>query len=327
MKILVTGGAGYIGSFMVKRLISRGDDVHVLDSLERGYKDAIDSKAIFHQLNLMDRDEVGSLFSSNLFDAVIHFAGYISMEESAADPGLYFYNNSFGSLEIIEQCKRNKVSNFIFSSTAGVYGDPIKIPIPEDHATNPVNPYGESKLMVEKILSWFNKINGLSYTCLRYFNACGAAIDGSMGEAHNPETHIIPKAIEAALNNNEFKMFGDDYETQDGTCIRDYIHVLDLVEAHILALDKITKTPGGYFYNVGTGQGYSNKEIIAMVEKVTGKNIKVVVGARRAGDAAKLIAGVEKIKRELGFDPKFSDLETIIKSAWEYYINHEQAVS
>ena len=319
MKILVTGGAGYIGSFMVKRLISRGDEVHVIDSLERGHKDAIDSEAIFHQMNLMDWDEVEQVFSSSQFDAVIHFAGYISMEESARDPGLYFCNNTSGSLEIIEHCKRNNVKNFIFSSTAGVYGNPIKIPIPEDHPTNPVNPYGESKLMVEKILSWFNKIDGLSYACLRYFNASGAAIDGSMGEAHDPETHIIPKAIEAALNNNEFKMFGTDYQTQDGTCVRDYIHVLDLVEAHILALEKLVKDKGGYIYNVGTGKGYSNKEVVEMVKKISGINFPIVELERRSGDADSLVADSSKIRNELGFNPKYSDLETIVKTAWEYH--------
>jgi len=319
MKILVTGGAGYIGSFMVKRLISRGDKVHDIDSLERGHKDAIDSEAIFHQMNLMDWDEVEQVFSSSQFDAVIHFAGYISMEESARDPGLYFCNNTSGSLEIIEHCKRNNVKNFIFSSTAGVYGNPIKIPIPEDHPTNPVNPYGESKLMVEKILSWFNKIDGLSYACLRYFNASGAAIDGSMGEAHDPETHIIPKAIEAALNNNEFKMFGTDYQTQDGTCVRDYIHVLDLVEAHILALEKLVKDKGGYIYNVGTGKGYSNKEVVEMVKKISGINFPIVELERRSGDADSLVADSSKIRNELGFNPKYSDLETIVKTAWEYH--------
>jgi len=319
MKILVTGGAGYIGSFMVKRLISRGDKVHVIDSLERGHKDAIDSEVIFHQMNLMDWDEVEQVFSSSQFDAVIHFAGYISMEESARDPGLYFCNNTSGSLEIIEHCKRNNVKNFIFSSTAGVYGNPIKIPIPEDHPTNPVNPYGESKLMVEKILSWFNKIDGLSYACLRYFNASGAAIDGSMGEAHDPETHIIPKAIEAALNNNEFKMFGTDYQTQDGTCVRDYIHVLDLVEAHILALEKLVKDKGGYIYNVGTGKGYSNKEVVEMVKKISGINFPIVELERRSGDADSLVADSSKIRNELGFNPKYSDLETIVKTAWEYH--------
>jgi len=319
MKILVTGGAGYIGSFMVKRLISRGDEVHVIDSLERGHKDAIDSEAIFHQMNLMDWDEVGQVFSSNQFDAVIHFAGYISVEESSRNPGLYFYNNTSGSLEIIKQCNRNNVKSFIFSSTAAVYGNPIKIPIPEDHPTNPVNPYGESKLMVEKILSWFNKINGLSYTCLRYFNASGAAIDGSLGEAHDPEIHIIPKAIEAALSNNEFKMFGTDYQTQDGTCVRDYIHVLDLVEAHILALEKLVKDKGGYIYNVGTGKGYSNKEVVEMVKKISGINFPIVELERRSGDADSLVADSSKIRNELGFNPKYSDLETIVKTAWEYH--------
>lgn len=322
MKILVTGGAGYIGSFMVKRLISRGDEVHVIDNLERGHKEVIGSKAVFHQMNLIDRDKVGKLFSENKFDAVIHFAGYISMEESSSDPGLYFYNNTSGSLEIIEHCKRNGVKNFIFSSTAGVYGNPIKTPITEDHPTNPVNPYGESKLMVEKILFWFNKLNGLNYTCLRYFNASGAALDGSMGENHSPETHIIPKVIEAALSGKEFILFGTDYKTSDGTCVRDYIHVLDLVEAHILALEKLLKDGGGYVYNVGTGKGHTNKEVVDMIKKVSGKGFPIKEADRRTGDADTLVADPTKIKKELGFEPKYSDLETIVKTAWNWHVKH-----
>ena len=319
MNILVTGGAGYIGSVCVEELVKQKHTVIVIDNLQEGHREAVHSRAVFYEGSLADKRLLNDIFKTHKIDAVIHFAGYISMEESARDPGLYFCNNTSGSLEIIEHCKRNNVKNFIFSSTAGVYGNPIKIPIPEDHPTNPVNPYGESKLMVEKILSWFNKIDGLSYACLRYFNASGAAIDGSMGEAHDPETHIIPKAIEAALNNNEFKMFGTDYQTQDGTCVRDYIHVLDLVEAHILALEKLVKDKGGYIYNVGTGKGYSNKEVVEMVKKISGINFPIVELERRSGDADSLVADSSKIRNELGFNPKYSDLETIVKTAWEYH--------
>lgn len=327
MKILVTGGAGYIGSFMVKRLIERGDEVTILDSLERGHKEAIESRADFRKLNLFDWDKLGELFKEKKFDSIIHFAGFISMEESVKNPGLYFYNNTSGSLNIIEQAKRNGVKNIIFSSTAGVYGNPVEVPLSEDHPKNPVNPYGESKLMVEKILSWFQKTSGLNYATLRYFNACGASLDGDMGEDHDPETHIIPKAIEAGLENKEFTLFGTDYETPDGTCVRDYVHVLDLVEAHVLALEKLEKEGGGYIFNVGTGKGYSNKEIVDMVKKVSNKNIQVREADRRPGDADSLVANVDKIKNELNFNPQHSDLETIIESAWKWHSNRSKKLN
>lgn len=319
MKILVTGGAGFIGSFMVKRLLDRGDEVVVLDSLERGHRDVVDSRANFVQMSLMDWENLGELFSKNKFDAVIHFAGLISMEESAKNPGLYFYTNTGGSLNIIQKAVRNNVKSIILSSTAGVYGNPVKVPIPEGHPTNPVNPYGESKLMVEKILSWYEKVYGLSFACLRYFNASGAALDGSMGENHNPETHIIPKAIEAALANKEFVLFGTDYKTPDGTCVRDYVHVLDLVEAHVLALEKLVKDGGGHIYNVGTGKGYSNKEVVDAVKNTSGMDFPIKEAGRRLGDADSLVADSEKIRTELGFNPKYSDLETIVQSAWKWH--------
>ncbi len=321
MRILLTGGAGYIGSFVVKRLLEKGDEVIVLDSLERGEERNIDKRAIFIKANLWDRDKLEDAFRKYNFEAVMHFAGLISMEESMENPGIYFYNNTGGSLELIEHATKNNVKYFIFSSTAGVYGNPIKTPIPEDHPTNPTNPYGESKLMVEKILPWYNRIYGLNFISLRYFNAAGASLDGSMGEGHDPETHIIPLAIKAALENKEFTLYGDNYNTKDGTCIRDYIHVIDLVEFHILALEKLKKEQGGFFYNVGTGQGYSNREVIEMIKKVSGIGLKVKIAARRPGDAEVLIADPTKIKNELGFNPRYSDLETIIKTAWKWYKN------
>lgn len=319
MKILITGGAGYIGSFMVKRLLERGDKVIVVDSLERGHRESVDNRAELIVGNLLDKPFVSGLLSKNHFDAVIHFAGYISMAESVENPGMYFENNVFGGLNILEEMRRNNINNFIFSSTAGVYGNPIKIPIPEDHPKNPTNPYGESKLMVEKILAWYQKIYGLNFVSLRYFNASGAAFDGSMGENHNPETHIIPLAIKAALKAEEFTLYGTDYNTPDKTCIRDYIHVIDLVEAHILALEKLQRDKGGFFYNVGTGKGYSNKEVIEMVKKVGGVNFKVKIENRRLGDAEELIADPTKIQKELGLKPQYSDLETIVKTAWEWH--------
>lgn len=319
MKILVTGGAGYIGSFMVKRLIDDNHQVTVVDSLERGYKEAIDQRAKFVQGKLLGWDLIEQVFKEERFDAVIHFAGYISMEESMRDPGIYFYNNTGGAVDLIEHAVKNNVKSFVFSSTAGVYGNPIKIPIAEDHPTNPTNPYGESKLMVEKILSWYQKIYDLNFISLRYFNAAGAALDASLGERHSPETHIIPLAIKAALSGSDFNLYGQDYNTPDGTCIRDYVHVLDLVGAHILALEKLKSEKGGFFYNVGTGEGCSNRKVIDMVKKVSGINFKVVVAQRRPGDAEVLIAESTRIKSELGFNPRYSDLETIVKTAWEWH--------
>jgi len=319
MKILVTGGAGYIGSFMVRRLLQRGDEVVVLDNLSRGHKEAIDSRARLIEGDILDENFIDSFFEENKFDSILHFAGYISMAESMENPSIYFKNNVFGALKLIENAVKNKVGSFIFSSTAGVYGNPIKTPIPENHPTNPTNPYGESKLMVEKILSWYNKIYGLNFASLRYFNAAGASLDARLGEKHNPETHIIPLAIKAASEGSGFSLYGNDYNTQDGTCIRDYIHVIDLIESHVLVLDKLGKDNGGFFYNVGTGKGYSNREVLEMVKKISGVDFKIKVFERRPGDAEVLIADPAKIKREVNFEPKYSDLETIVSSAWQWH--------
>jgi UDP-glucose 4-epimerase len=319
MKILVTGGAGYIGSFMVKHLLENNHEVVVADSLEKGYEDAIDKRATLQKGNLLDKDFVKELFAKDHFDGVIHFAGYISMAESMENPYIYFQDNIFASMNILEEMVRTKTNNFIFSSTAGVYGNPITVPIPEDHQTIPTNPYGESKLMVEHILKWYNTVYGINYTALRYFNASGAAMDGSMGERHKPETHIIPNAIKKIINGEKFMLFGTDYKTPDGTCVRDYIHVLDLVEAHVLAVMKLQKDPGGYIYNVGTGTGHSNQEIINAVEKVSGKKLQVEKADRRPGDADVLVADASRIQKELGFKPKYSDIETIVKTAWDWH--------
>lgn len=319
MKILVTGGAGYIGSFMVKRLLERGDEVIVADSLEKGHKEAVDPKAKFLQGNLLDDNFVESLFVGNKFDVVIHFAGFISMGESMENPNIYFQNNVFASLKVLEQMVKTGTDNFIFSSSAGVYGNPVKLPIPEDHSTNPENPYGESKLMVEKIMKWYGVTKKLNTVALRYFNAAGASLDGAMGENHVPESHIIPNIIKALLENRQFNLFGSDYKTKDGTCVRDYIHVLDLVEAHVLAIDKLKNTPGNYVFNVGTGNGFSNKEVMEMVEKVSSQKVNVQISPRRPGDADELVADASRIKQELGFIPKYSDLETIIKTAWVWH--------
>ncbi len=319
MKILITGGAGYIGSFMVKASLDKGYEVVVTDSLERGHKKAVDSNAKLYIGNLLNKEFVSSVFSENKFDAVVHFAGYISMSESVTNPYIYFNNNLNTSLNIIESMIENSQNNFIFSSSAGIYGNPVKTPIAEDDPKNPTNPYGESKLMVEKILSWYGKIHNLNFACLRYFNASGASVNGEMGENHFPETHLIPCAINAALNKMQFNLYGNDYSTPDGTCIRDYIHVLDLVDSHIIAINKLRNDGGKLYYNVGTGHGYSNKEIIDIVGKISGLEINIRNAERRPGDASILIADPALIKKDLKFEPKYSDLETIVKSAWEWH--------
>src|ERR1035437_1564968 len=321
MRYLITGGAGYIGSFMVKRLLEKGDEVIVIDNLERGHENAVEKQAKLYTGNLLDREFVAKVFSENKFDGVIHFAGFISMGESMENPYIYFQNNVFSSLNLIEEIVKTNTNNFIFSSTAGVYGNPTKIPIPEDHPKNPENPYSESKLMIEKIMWWYQKTHGLNCAALRYFNAAGAALDGSLGENHAPETHIIPNIIKAILDKEKFKLFGTDYNTKDGTCVRDYIHVLDLVEAHLLTLKKLQSEKGMLIYNVGTRNGHSNREVVEAVKKISGADLQVEESTRRPGDADTLIADSSKIRQELGFSPKYSDLETIVKTAWQWHSN------
>lgn len=319
MKILVTGGAGYIGSFMTRRLIDDGYSVTVVDNLSRGHKEYVDQRASFLGGDLLDKNFVDSVFSGEAFDGVIHFAGLISVGESMQEPHIYFENNVNSVINLLEGMKKNNSNNFIFSSTAGIYGNPRIVPIPEDHTKHPESPYGASKLMGEEILAWYKKIADINYICLRYFNASGAALDGSHGESHEPETHIIPNAINALSTKTPFALFGDDYKTEDGTCIRDYIHVLDLVEAHVLGLKKLHTDGGAYAYNVGTGKGYSNKEVLSMIEKVSGTKIPLEIQQRRSGDADVLIANVDTIKKDLGFSPKYSDLETIVGSAYKWH--------
>lgn len=325
MNVLVTGGAGYIGSIMVKRLLEDNHKVVVVDNLERGHENAVDQRAYFQKGDLLNKEFVREIFNTHPIEAVVHFAGLISMGESMKNPSLYFSNNVFASLNVLEAMKDKNIHKFIFSSTAGVYGNPIQLPISEDHPKSPTNPYGESKLMVERILNWYLKLFGISYVALRYFNAAGALMDASLGESHDPETHIIPNAIKAFLTKSEFSLFGDDYNTPDKTAIRDYIHVIDLVEAHMLALEKLNKQSGGFIYNVGTGRGWSNKEVLAAIEKVAGGSVQVRVMPRREGDAEELVADSKKIKEELGFSPRYSDLSTIVESAWKWHIKSANA--
>lgn len=319
-RILITGGAGYIGSFMTKDLLDSGDEVTVIDNLERGHLEAVDKRADFIKLDIRDNKSLTGFFSGKHFDGLIHFAGYISVEESSRDPEKYYENNAEGSKNLFSIAVGSGVNKIIFSSTAAVYGNPIKIPIPEEHPKNPTSPYGETKLATEKTLETMQKENAnLSFAALRYFNAAGAALDGALGEDHDPETHIIPLAIRALLTGSEFSLYGTDYDTPDGTCIRDYIHVIDLVDAHIKALNQIEKDSGGYYYNVGTGQGHSNRQVLDMVKKVSGRKLRIREEVRRAGDADRLVADPSKIKSALGFSPKYSDLETIVTSAWKWH--------
>lgn len=323
MKILVTGGAGYIGSHMVRLLLERGYEVVVFDSLVGGHRDALPQNCPLVVGDLFDGALLKKWLKEEKISAVMHFAGFISMEESVKDPHKYFRNNVFGTLSLLEAMANVGVKKFIFSSSAGVYGNPSRVPITEDEPCNPTNPYGESKLIVEKILRWHGETHGLKFVSLRYFNASGAALDGSIGEDHHPETHLIPLAIQAALENEEFTIFGSDYPTKDGTCIRDYIHVLDLCESHLLAL-KALEEGRSEIFNVGTGEGFTNKEVVEMVKKISGVNFRVKFGPRRMGDATELIASPVKIKKELGWQPKYSDLKTIVKTAWQWYKIHPE---
>jgi UDP-glucose 4-epimerase len=319
MNVLVTGGAGYIGSFMTKRLLDEGHRVFIADSLERGHESSIDERATFFRGNLLDQSFIDDLFTRETYDCVMHFAAYISVGESMEHPGIYFRNNVFTAIHLLDAMKQHNVNKFIFSSTGTVYGTPTKNPIPETHAKNPENPYAESKFMVEKILHWYYIVHGIGSVVLRYFNASGADPEGKLGEAHDPETHLIPNAIKAAINNSEFRLFGEDYSTPDGTCVRDYIHVLDLIEAHVLTLKKLEEKNDEYVFNVGTGKGLTNKEVITMVKKISGVDFPVVIKDRRPGDVAEIFADPTKIKNELGFETKYSELETIVKTAWDWH--------
>lgn len=321
MKILVTGGAGYIGSHMVRLLMENGYDVVVFDNLSSGHLDSLPKDCTVVIGDLFNNAVLEKAIKIEEVSAVMHFAGFISMEESVRDPHKYFRNNVFGTLELLRVIIKAGVKKFIFSSSAGVYGNPSRIPIPEDESCNPTNPYGESKLIVEKILKWYDSAYGLRSVALRYFNAAGASLDGTTGEDHQPETHLIPLAIRAALEKKSFTIFGNDYPTRDGTCIRDYIHVLDLCESHLLAL-KVLDEDRSEIFNIGTGKGCTNLEVVEMIKKITGIDFKVEIGQRRPGDAVELVASPEKIRKELGWKPKYSDLETIVKTAWQWHRNH-----
>ncbi len=317
MKILVTGGAGYIGSVTAKLLLDRGHEVVVFDNLTYGHKEAVSCPLIVGDLT--DKDFLNKSFENVDFDAVIHFAAYALAGESMENPNKYFYNNIVGGLNLLELMRKKGVSNIVFSSTCAVYGAPEVLPVSENEKKIPESVYGESKLIFEKILYWYDQVYGIKYINLRYFNAAGAPLDAKLGEDHNPETHIIPLAIKAAISGGEFHLYGKDYQTKDGTCIRDYIHVQDLASAHILAINKLKESNKSDSFNLGTGKGYSNLEVLEMIKKVSGIDFKIKIDIRRHGDPPIIYADNRKSVRELGFSPKYSDLETIVKTAWQWH--------
>jgi UDP-glucose-4-epimerase GalE len=314
-RILVTGGAGYIGSHTVRMLLRRGYEVTVVDDLSRGYRHNVESRG-FHQLRVQQTDAMAELLTGH--DAAIHFAAYISVGESMRVPELYFENNLGGSLSLLAAMLRAGVKHLVFSSTAAVYGIPHASPILESFPIAAVNPYGESKVMVETLLRWFDTIHGLRSVCLRYFNACGADPEGGLGEEHDPETHLIPLMLRAVSTGAPFTVFGDDYDTPDGTCIRDYIHVNDLAEAHILAVEALLAGAASDQFNVGTGIGHSVLQMIRSVEEVTGRKAPYTVGPRREGDPPALVANADKLRKVLGWQPRFPGVREIVSTAWKF---------
>lgn len=323
MKILVCGGAGYIGSHTVYELIEQGHDVVVVDNLCKGHKSAVHKDANLYIGDLRDSEFLDKVFAENKIDAVIDFAAFSLVGESCSEPLKYFDNNVYGTVRLLEAMVRAGVKKIVFSSTAATYGEPENIPILESDRTLPTNPYGETKLTVEKILKWSDAAYGIKYVALRYFNAAGAHISGEIGEDHTPETHLIPIIIQAALGQREkIAMFGDDYPTPDGTCVRDYIHVTDLADAHIKAIEKLFRDETSAIYNLGNGKGFSVKEVVEETRRVTGKEIKAVVEGRRPGDPSTLIASSEKAIKELGWKPRFNTLTQIIETAWKWHQSH-----
>ena len=317
MKIFVTGGAGYIGSNCVEQLLLRGDEVVVFDNLTEGHRRALHPKATFHEGDLRDPASITGALAAAKPDAVMHFAANALVGESMVNPSKYFQNNVAGGINLLDATVAAKVKRFVFSSTCATFGMPDKVPIDETMPQRPINPYGESKLIFEQFLRWYDRIHGLKFVSLRYFNAAGAS--ETYGEDHRVETHLIPNVLNVALGKTErAEIYGGDYETPDGTCIRDYIHILDLAQAHLLALGKDESA----FYNLGTGGGNSVAEVIECCRRVTGRKIPAVVKPRRPGDPPRLIASSRKIEKELGWKPKYQSLDAIVASAWAWHVKH-----
>ena len=319
--IFVTGGAGYIGSHVVKELLRHGHQPIVFDNLQAGHRQAI-MGALFMEGDLSDQERMAEIFKTHPIDAVMHFAGDCLVGESVQNPQKYFNNNVKNGLSLLEILEKYNVRKIVFSSSAAVYGEPGEIPISEKHPCAPTNPYGETKWIFEKILQAFHDSGKLIFISLRYFNAAGADPEGMLGEDHCPETHLIPLVIKSALNGSPVPVYGTDYDTSDGTCIRDYIHVTDLAHAHLLALQKLEREDESAIYNLGNQSGYSVREVIEAVRKVSGKSIVSVDSPRRPGDPARLVASSQKIRGELSWNPKYPDLETIVQTAWEWHSKH-----
>lgn len=321
MNLLVVGGAGYIGSHMVQHLLAAGHSVVVTDNFSAGCRDALVAAGspVVAELDIADAAAVAALFAAHRFDAVLHFASFIQVGESVAAPAKYYANNFAATLTLLQTMVQAGVQRFIFSSTAAVYGDPVYVPMDEAHPKAPINPYGRSKWMVEQMLEDFDRAYGLKSVCLRYFNAAGADPGGALGERHEPETHLIPLVLQAAAGRRQaITVFGRDYDTPDGTCIRDYIHVSDLVDAHALALDYLQGGGASTAFNLGNGNGFSVQEVIETARRVTGRAIDVVDAPRRAGDPPRLVADARQARAVLGWQPRFADLDTIVAHAWAW---------
>lgn len=325
MKVLIVGGAGYIGSHMVKLLLDSGHEVLILDSLETGHRDAV-LGGQFVQGDIADRALLDDVLSQHRVDGVMHFASYIQVGESVRLPGKYYRNNFANTLNLLDSMVEHKVRCFIFSSTAAIFGEPSYTPIDEMHPRRPINPYGLSKWMVERVLADYDLAHGLKSVCLRYFNAAGADPSGRLGERHDPETHLIPLVLRVAAGRQEaISVFGTDYDTPDGTCIRDYIHVADLCTAHLLALTRLTDGASSDAFNLGNGNGFSVREVIDTTCRVTKQQVRVIESDRRSGDPARLVADAKRAHRELGWRPQFAELDTIIAHAWAWELAHNSA--
>lgn len=320
MTILVPGGAGYIGSHTVYELVAAGHEVVVADNLQTGFRDAVHPKAKYYQIDIRDENALDNLFDRESIDAVIHFAACSQVGESMTDPLKYYDNNLYGTMVLLRSMLKNGVKKIVFSSTAATYGEPEEMPIRETSPTNPENCYGETKLAMERMMRWCAGAYGLSFVALRYFNACGAHPSGQIGEYHLPESHLIPLVLQVPNGQRpHISIYGDDYDTPDGTCIRDYIHVTDLAKAHILSVDYLQDGGKSDIFNLGNGIGFSVREVIECARKITGHNIPELVAPRRPGDPAKLVASSQKAMDTLGWKPEFNDLETIISTAWNWH--------
>lgn len=323
MTILVLGGAGYIGSHTVYELIENGEDVVIADNLQTGHIEAVHPMARFYKGDLRDKEFLDNLFKKEKIDSVIHFAADALVGESVENPLKYYDNNLYSTMVLLKSMVENNIDKIVFSSTCATYGDVKKSPITEDFQTEPVNPYGETKLAMEKMFKWVSNAHNIRYVSLRYFNAAGAHISGKIGEDHTPESHLIPLILQVPNNQREkIFIFGDDYPTKDGTCIRDYIHVTDLAKAHILAVEYLKKSGQSDIFNLGTGTGFSVKEVIETARKVTGHPIPSEISPRRPGDPAELVASNDKIKKVLGWEPAYSDIGTVLETAWNWHKNN-----